>query len=216
MNIEQARFNMIEQQIRPCGVLDETIINLLFNLKREIFVESKNQNLAFSDLEIPLPGGQKMLYPRVEAQLVQALNIKKTDKVLEIGTGSGYVTAMLGKLAHFVYSIEIDERNKQFAMHNLTKSGITNVSLINGNGLHGFSEKAPYDKIFIGAGMLEISEAIKHELKLGGKLVGFSGKKPVMHAQLIERLADNNYSKKNLFEIDIDYLISEPVKVFKF
>ncbi|HMT02421.1 MAG TPA: protein-L-isoaspartate O-methyltransferase [Burkholderiales bacterium] len=216
MNIEQARFNMIEQQIRPNGVVDETILKLLFNLKREKFVAEEMQNLAFSDLEIPLPGEQKMLYPRVEAQLIQALNIKKTDKILEIGTGSGYVTAMLAKLSQFVYSIEIDERNRQFAVHNLTKAGITNVSIINGNGINGFSEKAPYDKIFIGAGMLEISNNIKHELKIGGSLVGFSGEKPVMHAQLIERVADNKYNQKNLFEVNIDYLISEQVKNFKF
>ncbi len=216
MNIEQARFNMIEQQIRPNGVVDETILKLLFNLKREKFVLDEMQNLAFSDLEIPLPGEQKMLYPRVEAQLIQALKIKKTDKVLEIGTGSGYVTAILAKLSHFVYSIEIDERNRQFAVNNLTKAGITNVSIINGNGINGFSEKAPYDKIFIGAGMLEISNKIKRELKIGGSLVGFSGEKPVMHAQLIKRVADNKYKQKNLFEVSIDYLISEQVKNFKF
>jgi protein-L-isoaspartate(D-aspartate) O-methyltransferase len=216
MNIEQARFNMVEQQIRTCGVLDNVVLNLLSNMKRETFVKPDHKNIAFSDLEIPLPGGQKMLCPKVEARLVQELHLKPNDKVLEIGTGSGYVTALLAKLAEFVYSIEIDELNKDFAIGNLTQNGITNISIITANGIHGLPSKAPYDKIFIGGGLVIINDTIKQQLKIGGKLVGFIGVTPVMHAILIERLSEHEYIETQLFETDVDYLVSENTSHFKF
>jgi protein-L-isoaspartate(D-aspartate) O-methyltransferase len=127
MNVEQARFNMVEQQIRPWNVFDEKILSLLSQIKRENFVTEKYHNLAFSDIEIPLPGEQKMLFPRIEARLLQELQLNKKDKVLEIGTGSGYVTALISKMADFVYSVEINSQNKAFAQNNLTHVGIKNV-----------------------------------------------------------------------------------------
>lgn len=216
MNIELARFNMIEQQIRPCDVHDQKVLDSLLKLKREKFAPQEYQALAFSDLGIPLPGGQTMLSPRVEALLLEALQIEKSNKVLEIGAGSGYVTALLAKLADFVYTIEIDEQNKQLAAQNLTYAGISNVSVILGNGLNGLPGKAPFDRIFIGGAMLTIPEKLKAQLRVGGKLVGFVGDRPVLHAVLIERIGENQYSEKQLFETDIDYLTNEVTETFTF
>ena len=216
MDMEQARFNMVEQQIRPCDIHDEILRDLLFKIKREKFTPEQYKQLAYSDLEIPLPGGQKMLMPRIEALLLQALAVERTDKVLEIGTGSGFVTALLARLADFVYSIEVEDANKALAKQNLTYAGITNVSLSRANGIQGMTEKAPYNKIFIGGGLITIPESIKEQLKVGGKLVGIIGNRPIMHAILIERTSETTYSEKQLFETDVDYLVSENVEQFTF
>ncbi len=216
MDIEQARFNMVEQQIRPCDVHDDILIDLFFKLKREKFAPEQYRQLAFSDLAIPLPGGQKMLKPRVEALLLQALEVTKADKVLEIGTGSGYITALLARMADFVYSVEIEEQNKQLAAYNLTYAGVNNVSLIAANGIDGLESKAPYDKIFIGGGLLVLHDKIKEQLKIGGKLVGIIGNRPIMHAVSIERISETKYVQKQLFETDVEYLINENVERFTF
>ena len=216
MDMEQARFNMVEQQIRPCDIHDEILRDLLFKIKREKFTPEQYKQLAYSDLEIPLPGGQKMLMPRIEALLLQALDVEQTDKVLEIGTGSGFVTALLARLADFVYSVEVEEANKALAQQNLTYAGVTNVSLSRANGIYGLAEKAPYNKIFIGGGLMAIPESIKEQLKVGGKLVGIIGNRPIMHAVLIERTNETTYSEKQLFETDVDYLVSENVDQFTF
>ncbi|MCE3268282.1 MAG: protein-L-isoaspartate O-methyltransferase [Burkholderiales bacterium] len=215
-NIEQTRLNMVEQQIRTWDVFNPDILNIFLTLKRENFVPEAYYDIALSDIEIPLPGGQKMLFPRVEARMVQELDLNKSDKVLEIGTGSGYVTAVLAKLSAFVYSIEIDETNKKLAANNLTENGITNISLIPGNGIEGLIAKAPYDKIFIGGALVEIPENLKKQLKVGGKLVGFIGRDPVMHAIVMEKISEVGFRQKQLFETDIDYLIGEQTRQFNF
>lgn len=216
MDIEQARFNMVQQQIRPCDVHEKELLALLMKVKREKFTPESYQQIAFSDLEVPLPGGQTMLSPRVEAMLLQALAIEKSNKVLEIGTGSGYVTALIAKLADFVYSVEINEENKHLAIQNLIYAGINNVSIVHGNGLEGLASKAPYDRIFIGGALLEAPELIKSQLRVGGKLVGFTGQRPILHAVLIERVSENEYVETKLFETDIEYLINENNKYFTF
>lgn len=216
MDMELARFNMIEQQIRPCDVRSENILRLLSQVAREKFVPQEYQQLAFSDLDIPLPGGQAMLTPRVEAMLLQELEVTKIDKVLEIGTGSAYVTAVLAKLADFVYTVEIDEQNKELAINNLTRTGINNVSIINANGITGLPNKAPFDRIFVGGGLLNIPESLKSQLRVGGKLVGFIGARPVLQAISITREGENKYSQKQLFETDTNYLINEQTEQFKF
>ena len=138
MNIEQARFNMIEQQIRPWEVLDPQVLDLLFVVKREDFVPAAYRNLAFADMEIPIGSGQVMLAPRVEARLLQELGIKKTDKVLEIGTGSGYMAALLAAGAEHVVSIESRPELAEFARQNLERAGVTNVTVEVGNGAAGW------------------------------------------------------------------------------
>lgn len=216
MDIEQARFNMVEQQIRPCEIFDKTLLDLLSSVKRENFVPVGYKDMAFSDVEIPLPGGQKMLLPRIVAKLIQELAIKKTDKILEIATGSGYVTALLAKMAEFVYSVEVSLPNKEFAVKNLTYAGINNVSVVAGDGANGLPAKAPYDKIFIGGGLLTIPEGLKASLRIGGILVGFVGNAPVMHAVKIVRVSENEYSQEQLFETVIDYLEGAIASEFKF
>ncbi|TXI91766.1 MAG: protein-L-isoaspartate O-methyltransferase [Neisseriales bacterium] len=216
MNFEQARFNMVEQQVRPWNVFDENVLAMLTNVKREEFVSPEYKAIAFSDVEIPLPGGQKMLFPRVEARMLQELNLSKKDKVLEIGTGSGYVTAMLGKLTDFVYSIEINAKNKEFAVSNLTKAGIKNVSIIEGDGLNGLAAKAPFDKILVGGSLPVIPQTLKQQLKVGGHMVAVIGTKPAMHAVHITRIAENEFIEKQIFETIIDELTGAHQNQFKF
>lgn len=208
MDFTTARFNMVEQQIRPWNMFDERVMELLGTIKREEFVQVEHRNLALSDVEIPLPGGQKMLFPRIEARLLQELELRKKDKVLEIGTGSGYVTALLAKMADFVYSLEINAQNKQFALDNLIKTGIKNISLIEADGLNGYEAKAPFDKIFVGGSVETVSLALKNQLKVGGRLVAIIGEAPIMHAILIEKLAENNFKQSTLFETSVDPLVS--------
>lgn len=216
MNLDLARFNMVEQQIRPWNVFDPAVLDLFLAIKREHFVLEKFKNIALSDLEIPLPGGQKMLSPCEEARLIQELHITNTDLVLEIGTGSGYVTAILAKLADFVYSIELEEENKKFAATNLAAANCCNIALHLGNGLSGMLSKAPFDKIFLGGGVLEIPLVLKEQLKIGGKLVGFVGVSPVMHAVSVVRDSTNSYIETKLFETDVEYLVTGNPQRFSF
>jgi protein-L-isoaspartate(D-aspartate) O-methyltransferase len=204
MNIELARFNMIEQQIRPWNVFDENVLNTIKNTPREKFVQSQYVSIAFSDVEIPLPNSQKMLFPRIEARLLQELKLVSTDKVLEIGTGSGYVTAMLAKLVDFVNSVEIDDLNRKFAIQNLTNIGVKNVSIVAADGKFGLPDKAPFNKIFVGCGMNQISKELKSQLAIGGKLVAIVGNDYIMEAILIERIGQDSYSQKQLFETQLD------------
>lgn len=216
MDFTTARFNMVEQQIRPWNMFDERVMELLGTIKREEFVQVEHRNLALSDVEIPLPGGQKMLFPRMEARLLQELELRKKDKVLEIGTGSGYVTALLAKMADFVYSLEINAQNKQFALDNLIKTGIKNISLIEADGLNGYEAKAPFDKIFVGGSVKTVSTALKNQLKIGGRLVAIIGEAPIMYAVLIEKIAENNFKQSTLFETSVDPLVSSAHTNFVF
>lgn len=216
MNLEIARFNMVEQQIRPWNVFDEKVLKLLQTIKREDFVEEQYRNLALGDIELVLPGGQKMLFPRMEARLLQELELNKKDKVLEIGTGSGYVTALLAKLTDFVYSIEINEINKQFAINNLMKAGIKNISILEADGTHGLETKAPFDKIFVGGSLPEVNNELKHQLKVGGKLVAIIGDAPIMHAVVVTKISDTEFDETKLFETSVERLISTSTSTFIF
>ncbi len=200
MDIKLARFNMIEQQIRTWNVFDLSVLNLFETVSRENFVLDKYKNLAFADLELPLPGFGRMLSPKIEARMLQELATNKADKVLEVGTGSGYVTALLAKLGDFVYSIEIDEVNRNFALQNLLKSGVKNVSISLGDGNLGLPSKAPFDRIFVGYDMDEVTLELKQQLSIGGKLVAIVGKYPVMEAVLIVRKSASDFTINNLFE----------------
>lgn len=214
MNFEQARFNMVEQQIRPWNVFDVNLLKLLMTIKREDFVIDKYKSIALAELYIPLPGGQNMLSPSEEVRLIQELNIVNTDKVLEIGTGSGYVTAILAKLANFVHSIEIDKENKQFANKNLSSVNCYNATIFLGDGILGTPSKAKFDKIFIGGGVVEVPLALKEQLKIGGKMVGFIGHAPVMHAFVLTRVASDKYLETRLFETEVEYLINANIQRF--
>ncbi|UCV03469.1 protein-L-isoaspartate O-methyltransferase family protein [Dechloromonas denitrificans] len=200
MNIEQARFNMIEQQIRPWEVLDQQVLDLLFVVKREDFAPPAYRSLAFADLEIPLGSGQVMLAPKIEAKMLQELAIKKTDKVLEIGTGSGYMAALLAARAEHVVSVEARPELAEFAKQNLARSGVTNVTVETGNGVNGWAQGGPYDAIVVSGSVPVLPDALLKQLRVGGRLTVVVGDAPVMEAQLITCTAEGVYNTVNLFE----------------
>ncbi|WP_153147479.1 protein-L-isoaspartate O-methyltransferase [Dechloromonas sp. H13] len=200
MNIEQARFNMIEQQIRPWEVLDPQVLDLLFVVKREDFVPAAYRNLAFADMEIPIGSGQVMLAPRVEARLLQELGIRKSDKVLEIGTGSGYMAALLAARAEHVVTVESRPELAEFARQNLERAGIANVTVEVGNGANGWSQRGPYDAIVVSGSLPVLPAALLKQLRVGGRLAVIVGEAPVMEAQLITCSTEGVYNTINLFE----------------
>ena len=206
MNIEQARFNMIEQQIRPWEVLDPSVLDLLFVVKREDFVPAAYRNLAFADMEIPLGDGQVMLAPKYEAKFLQELSLKKTDKVLEIGTGSGYMAALLAARAEHVVTVECRPALAEMARQNLDRAGITNVTIESGCGLNGWSARGPYDAIVVSGALPDVPSALLKQLRVGGRMVIVSGEAPVMEAQLITCTGEGTYNTFNLFETVIPAL----------
>ncbi len=217
MNIEQARFNMIEQQIRPWEVLDPQVLDLLFVVKREDFVPAAYRNLAFADMEIPIGSGQVMLAPRVEARLLQELGIRKTDKVLEIGTGSGYMAALLAARAEHVVTIESRRELADFARQNFERAGITNVTLEVGDGANGWSQRAPYDAIVVSGSLPVLPASLLKQLRVGGRLAAIVGTAPVMEAQLVTCSAEGVYNTVNLFETVVPALDGGEAKpVFSF
>ncbi|WP_019100578.1 protein-L-isoaspartate O-methyltransferase family protein, partial [Chromobacterium haemolyticum] len=171
MDFENARFNMVEQQIRPWDVLDTNVLDLLFHVKREQFVAADKRSLAFVDTELPLPNGSFMLQPKMEARLVQDAAIQAKDKILEIGTGSGYLTALLAKLGQHVYSVEIDPAQRETAAANLKQAGISNVTLVEGDGVLGLPQQAPFDVIVVGGSLPVVPQELKDQLAVGGRLI---------------------------------------------
>ena len=206
MNIEQARFNMIEQQIRPWEVLDPQVLDLLFVVKREDFTPPAYRNLAFADMEIPLGSGQVMLAPKIEAKMLQELGLKKTDKVLEIGTGSGYMAALLAARAEHVVTVESRPALVDIARQNLERAGITNVTVELGDGANGWSQRGPYDAIVVSGSIPAVPDALLKQLRVGGRLAVVVGEAPVMEAQLITCTGEGIYNTVNLFETVIPAL----------
>ncbi|WEF31543.1 protein-L-isoaspartate O-methyltransferase family protein [Pseudoduganella chitinolytica] len=203
MNIEQARFNMIEQQIRPWDVLDTDILDLLMVVKRENFVPEAYKNLAFVDTEIPLAGGAAMLTPKLEARIVQDAGVKKHENVLLVGAGTGYVAALLAHRALQVTAIEIDPALKAQAEKNLSANGVSNVRVELGNGAQGWANGAPYDVIVFTGALPVLPEGVLQQVKAGGRILAIIGESPVMSAHLITRTGDSSYDTKKLFETDV-------------
>jgi protein-L-isoaspartate(D-aspartate) O-methyltransferase len=197
MNIETARFNMIEQQIRPWEVLDGQVLSLLSVVKRENFVPLAHKALAFADMEIPLQSsgakGQCMLAPKVEARLLQDANIQATDKVLEIGTGSGYMAALLAQQAASVLSLEIDPALAQSARTNLQNAGIANVEVRQADGCQGAPADGPFDVIVLSGSVPEVPQHLLNQLKMGGRLLAIVGEDPVMRASVITRNGETQW-----------------------
>lgn len=200
MDFEQARFKMIEQQIRPWEVLDPTVLDLLSVVRREDFVPPALKTLAFADLELPIGQGQTMLAPKLEARILQELGVRKTDVVLEVGTGSGYMAALLASKAEYVVSVEIDAELAQFAEQNLACAGIANVSVEVGDASRGWPEQAPYDVIVVSGSLPRLPDEFKRELKVGGRLVAIVGEAPAMQVQLVTRTDEDAWNTVNLFE----------------
>jgi protein-L-isoaspartate(D-aspartate) O-methyltransferase len=206
MDFEQARFNMVEQQIRPWEVLDPTILDLLAKVKREDFVPERYRALAFADLEIPLGHGESMLSPKLEARMVQELAVRPEDRVLEIGTGSGYMTALLASLTNHVYSLEIVPEFSAQAAQRLARHGIDNVTLEVGDGATGWSTHAPYDVIVLTGSVPVLPPAIEQQLARGGRLLAVVGDAPVMAARRVVKVDDQGTTRVDLFETCIKAL----------
>jgi len=204
MNIEKARFNMIEQQIRPWDVLDQDVLDLLVVVKREAFVPAAYKSLAFVDTEIPLPGGEHMFAPKMEARIMQEMGIKKHEQVLEIGAGSGYMAALLAHKARHVTTVEIDAELKAMAAANLAAYGITNADVMHGNGALGWPQggEAAYDAIVISGSLPVLPDAFLKQIKVGGRIFAIIGESPVMSAQIITRVTDASFSTVKIFETD--------------
>jgi protein-L-isoaspartate(D-aspartate) O-methyltransferase len=218
MNFEQARFNMVEQQLRPGKVLDPDVLEVLFVVKREEFVPPAHRNLAFADTQIPLGGadGARMFSPMVEAHALQALAMKKHENVLEVGTGSGYMAALLGAHADHVRSIEIDPQLAQAARENLGRAGVTNVAVELGNGLDGLPAYAPYDAIMVSGAVAAVPQALLDQLKPDGRLFAVEGAAPAMEAVVYTRSGEG-FLRLSVFETVVDSLRdAEPAPAFVF
>ena len=193
MNLEQARFNMIEQQIRPWEVLDAHVLHLLSVVKREDFVPLAHKALAFVDMEIPLPGGEVMLAPRVEARLLQDLAVQKHEKVLEIGAGSGYMAALLGHRAQRVITLDIQAELAALARSNLQMAGVHNAEVRHQDGSRGVPVEGPFDVILLSGSVAEVPQPLLGHLKIGGRLAAIVGDEPMMRATFVTRLGDTQY-----------------------
>lgn len=199
-DIERNRFFMVEQQIRTWEVLDPAVLDLLMRVHREDFVPPAHRALAFAEMEIPLGHGEVMLSPKVEARMLQELMIKNTDAVLEIGTGSGYMTALLASLARHVYSVDIVQEFSRSAAPRLSAAGIGNVTLDTGDASRGWDKHGPYDVILLTGSVPVLPESFQQSLKPGGRLLAVVGEAPVMQAQLVTRAQGGAFSAVTLFE----------------
>jgi len=199
-SLEIARFNMVEQQIRPAEVLDPRVLDLISEMPREDFVPEEYRNLAYSDINIPIGLNQTLLKPIQEARFLQALNIQPSDKVLEIGTGSGFMAALLAKLAAQVTSVEIIPELAERAKAKLAAHNITNVTVETGDAAQGWDKNAPYDVVVVTGSMLILPESLKNQLSVNGRMCVTIGKAPVMTVYLVTRVGENQWAEEALFE----------------
>ncbi len=216
MNLEKARFNMVEQQIRPWDVLDQNVLDLLMTARRERFVPENAREVALADVEIPIGYGQFMLRPVLEAKALQAVTIKPGDNVLEVGAGTGFFASLLAARAGHVTTLEIAPALARMAHENLTRSLVQNVSVENEDGIHGWSKLAPYDVVMLSGGVSEIPEMILAQLKPGGRLFAFVGEAPVMKGRLVTRESEERFNTQDLFETLVPVLRGDTAAAFRF
>lgn len=216
--LEQARFNMIEQQIRPWDVLDQTVLDTMHTIPREAFVAEIHRCLAFSDTELPLGHGESMLSPKVEGRILQELALAPDDICLEVGTGSGYLTACMASMANHVFSVEYHSDISVSAQDRLDMQNIFNVTLSTGDASNGWQQKETdtYDAIAITASMPTYNPVFEEMLKIGGRLFVVVGSAPAMQAMLITRLSETEFARLSLFETVIKPLIGLEKKSFDF
>lgn len=212
LDLEIARFNMVEQQIRTWEVLDPRVLEACSHVHRELFVPEGYRNLAFSDTTIPLSHGQYMLSPKIEGRLLQSLGIEPTDRILEIGTGSGFLTALSATLGAHVTSIEYFDELSERAKYNLRQSGIMNTKLHVGDGIDGWPTAEPYDVIIVGGSCPARRPTIEQQLSINGRLFMVIGVGPVMEAVLVTRLARDTWATESLFETELSPLIGAEIK----
>ena len=203
---ETARYNMVVSQIRPGEVLDDRILELMSRAPRHEFVPVEHRHYAFADMQIPLGQGQVMMAPLVEARLIQELAIKPSDKILEIGTGSGYLTWLLSQLGGKVHSVEIIPVFTQRASEKLAAQGARNVELEIGDGARGWHRHAPYDVIVLSGSTPLLPDSFKMSLAVGGRLAAIIGQSPAMEARLLTRVTETGFTTRVLFETDLPSL----------
>ena len=217
MNFEKARFNMVEQQIRPWEVLDFDVLDLLMSVRREEFVPEAYKSLALSEAEIPLGHGASMLIPVIEGKILQAIQVKRSDKVLEVGAGSGYFAALLAARADWVRTVEIDPALVTMAHENLKRYGVENVIVEEGDAVRGWPGNAPYDLIVVSGGVPFIPETLLQQIKVGGRLFAFVGEPQLMTATLVTQVSEGNFRTESLFENAVPMMRNAPQKSqFKF
>ncbi len=208
MNFDQARFNMVEQQVRPWQVLDDTILQLFETILREDFVPSRYRKLAFSDMSIPLDHGQVMMKPIVEGRMLQALEIRADETALEIGTGSGYISACLSHLAKEVCTVDIFEDFVDTARRRLDDKSFDNVYCHVGDALNGWLPEQQHDVVVVTGSVPEVPEIFKEWVNPGGRLFAVRGDSPVMEAVLMTRINVTEWTEESLFETDLVRLVN--------
>jgi protein-L-isoaspartate(D-aspartate) O-methyltransferase len=208
MNLEQARSNMVEQQIRTWEVLDQDVLDLLYQVPREAFVRPEHRALAFSDLQLPIGEGETMWEPKLEARVLQELAPRKSDRVLEVGTGSGYFTALLAHRAAQVHSVEVKPGLAEFGRANLERHRIERVTLEIGDAARGWRGHAPYDVIVLTGSTPLLPRAFLEQLAVGGRLFAVVGEAPAMTARLVTCVASGAFHTEDLFETVIAPLVN--------
>ena len=217
MNFEQARYNMVEQQVRPWEVLDFGVLDLLMSIRREEFVPEAYKALALSEAAIPLGHGASMLVPVIEGKILQAIQLKRSDKVLEVGAGSGYFAALLAAKADWVRTVDIEPALVNLAHDNLKRYGVENVIVEEGDAIGGWPSNAPYDLIVVSGGVPLIPDSLLQQVKVGGRLFAFVGDERLMTAQLVTCVAEGQYRTESLFENAVPMMRNAPRKSsFKF
>jgi len=206
MNTELARYNMIEQQIRPWDVMDDKVLDLLIQVPREAFVPDAYKGVAFADMPLPLINGQCMMPPKLEARILQALSPQAHETILEVGTGSGYFTALLARSCAHVYSVELYADISEQAQQNLENQNIHNFTLEVGDAAQGWSKHGRLDAIVITAALPVLPDQFRQDLKVGGRMIAFIGDSPNLEVQLIRRTGERDWTTENLFETDMPSL----------
>jgi protein-L-isoaspartate(D-aspartate) O-methyltransferase len=215
LDFERARFNMIAQQVRPWEVLDPRVLEVLRDVRREDFVPSRYRRLAFADVELPIGHGEAMMRPIVEGRLLQALDVQPTDAVLEIGTGSGFVTACLARLGCQVSSVELYSDLAESARQRLAAAGFANVSIEIGDAVRSWDPGRRFDVIAVTGAVHEIPARFRDWLAIGGRMFVVHGASPVKEASLVTRIGEDCYVEDSLFETDLKYLVhGEPPRAF--
>ncbi|HEY9133789.1 MAG TPA: protein-L-isoaspartate O-methyltransferase [Dyella sp.] len=206
MNFEQARQNMVENQVRPWEVLDARVLEVLGKLRREDFVAAEHRNLAFADLGLPLGHGETMMKPVIEGRFLQALDLKPEDQVLEIGTGSGFLTACMASLAAQVVSVDMHADFIATAGQRLAQAGIANVSLETGEAVNEWQPKGQFDAVVVTGAVYQIPQRFLGWLRPGGRLLAVRGESPAQTAVLLTHEGNGRYREEGLFETDLPYL----------
>lgn len=202
-----ARFNMLLNQVRAWDVSDERVLGLLADMPREAFVPPAYRNLAYADLMLPIGHGQVMLAPKIEGRFLQALNLKESDVVLEVGAGSGYMAALMARLAAFVTTVDVFAELAESAALHLAEAGLRNVRVETGNAAEGWPDHGPYDAIMISGAVPALPQAFLNSLRTGGRLAAIIGRRPAMQAVLITRTGEADWHRQVLFETDAPMLL---------